>query len=166
MEHNTNRAPIRRSDCSRGVIMLLLAVIIVFLFSQIKPWLFGLHDRGAEPRAVTARGDLAQDEQSTIELFRRVSPSVVYITSLRVRRDFSFNVMKIPQGAGSGFIWDDGGYVVTNYHVIQGAEAADVTLADHSMWPAELVGIEADKDLAVLKIKAPPGLTPAARASA
>lgn len=141
--------------------MLLLAVIAVLVFSRIKPWLFGPHDRNAAPRTVTPRGDLAQDEQSTIELFRRVSPSVVYITSLRVQRDFSFNIMKIPQGAGSGFVWDANGYIVTNYHVIRGAQAADVTLADHSTWPAELVGTEPDKDLAVLKIKAPPDRLPA-----
>jgi S1-C subfamily serine protease len=162
MEQDSERGRvIRRPDHSRGLILLLLAVIAVLIFSQIKPWLFGLHDPGAAPRTVTPRGDLAQDEQSTIELFRRVSPSVVYITSLRVRRDFSFNIMKIPQGAGSGFVWDANGYIVTNYHVIQGAQAADVTLADHSTWPAALVGAEPDKDLAVLKIQAPVERLPA-----
>lgn len=159
-DHEHGRAA-RRPDYSRGLILLLLAVIAVLLFSRLKPWLFGPYDRDATPRAVTPRGDLAQDERSTIELFRQVSPSVVYITSLRVGRDFSFNVLKIPQGAGSGFVWDANGYIVTNYHVIQGAQAADVTLADHSTWPAELVGTEPDKDLAVLKIEAPPERLPA-----
>ncbi|MBN1361460.1 MAG: trypsin-like peptidase domain-containing protein [Sedimentisphaerales bacterium] len=163
MEQNFERGhAAQRPDHSRGLILLLLAVIAVFVFSfWIKPWLTGPYDRDATPRAVTPRGDLAQDEQSTIELFRRASPSVVYITSLRVGRDFSFNVLKIPQGAGSGFVWDANGYIVTNYHVIQNAQAADVTLADHSTWPAELVGTEPDKDLAVLKIQAPPGRLPA-----
>jgi S1-C subfamily serine protease len=162
MEQNFERGRvIGKPDHSRGLILLLLAVIAVLVFSRIKPWLFGLHNPNAVPRTVTPRGDLAQDEQSTIELFRRVSPSVVYITSLRVRRDFSFNVMKIPQGAGSGFVWDANGYIVTNFHVIQGAQAADITLADHSTWPAELVGVEPDKDLAVLKIQAPPDRLPA-----
>jgi S1-C subfamily serine protease len=162
MEQDFERGrAIRRPDQSRGLILLLLAIIAVLVFSRIRPWLFGLHNPNAVPRTVTPRGDLAEDEKSTIELFSRVSPSVVYITSLRVRRDFSFNVMKIPQGAGSGFVWDANGYIVTNYHVIQGAQAADVTLADHSTWSAELVGTEPDKDLAVLKIKAPPERLPA-----
>ena len=110
----------------------------------------------AEPRAVAARGDLAADEASTIELFERTAPSVVFITNLAVRRDWlGLNVMEIPQGTGSGFVWDDAGHVVTNFHVIQGAHAAEVTLADGSAWDASLVGFEADKDLAVLRISAP-----------
>jgi S1-C subfamily serine protease len=73
-----------------------------------------------------------------------------------MRRDlFGMNVMEIPQGTGSGFIWDSAGYIVTNFHVIQTAQAAQVTLEDHSTWDAHLVGYEADKDLAVLKIDAP-----------
>ena len=162
MEQNFERRNVvKEPDHSRGVIFLLLAIIAVLAFSRLKPLIFGGPGRSAAPRTVTPRGDLAQDEQSTIDLFREVSPSVVYITSSRVQRDFSFNLLKIPQGAGSGFVWDANGYVVTNFHVIQGAQAADVTLADHSMWPAELVGTDPDKDLAVLKIQAPPDRLPA-----
>ena len=110
----------------------------------------------AEPRAVTPRGDLADDEKSTIELFKRCAPSVVYITNLAVRRDaFGFNVTEIPQGTGSGFVWDDQGHVVTNFHVIENAQRAEVTLHDHSTWPAAPVGFLPDKDIAVLKIDAP-----------
>jgi len=142
--------------------MLLIALIVVLLFWQIKPWLFDVRDENAQPRTVTPRGELAADETSTIELFRRVSPSVVYITSKTVRRDFfSFNAMEVPQGTGSGFVWDANGYVVTNFHVIKDAQAADVTLADHSTYKARLVGVAPDKDLAVLKIDVPKALVPA-----
>jgi S1-C subfamily serine protease len=108
------------------------------------------------PRAVTPRGSLAEDEKSTIELFRQASPSVVNITTtVAVRRDFfNLNAQEIPRGTGSGFIWDKDGYVVTNFHVLQGAQGALVTLADHSSWKAALVGTAADRDLAVLKIDA------------
>ncbi len=106
------------------------------------------------PPAVEARGDLAADEQATIALFRNCSPSVVYITSLAVRRDFRLNVLEIPQGAGSGFLWDSAGHVITNFHVIEHADAAQVTLADHSTWEARLVGAAPEKDLAVLRIDA------------
>src|SRR5688572_10110378 len=114
---------------------------------------------------VVARGDLAQDEQATIELFRRASPSVVFITSIALRRDFlSMNAVEIPQGAGSGFVWDARGHVVTNYHVIQSVERsgrAEVMLSDQTSWPAEVVGGAPDKDLAVLRIEAPAqGLQP------
>ncbi len=110
----------------------------------------------AESRPVTPRGDLAADEKSTIELFERASPSVAYITSITRRRDFfGFNVYEIPQGTGSGFIWDDRGHIVTNYHVIMDAAKVEVTLADQSTWKAEFVGGDPSKDLAVLRISAP-----------
>ncbi len=105
---------------------------------------------------VVARGDLAEDERTTIELFRRASPSVVFITSIALRRDFlSMNAFEIPQGAGSGFVWDERGHVVTNFHVIAEARRAEVMLADRSSFEAELVGGAPEKDLAVLRIDAP-----------
>jgi S1-C subfamily serine protease len=96
------------------------------------------------------------DERATIELFEHASPSVVYITSLSVRRDFfTLNVLEIPSGTGSGFVWDDDGHIVTNFHVIQGADRAQVTLADRTTFMATLVGVAPAKDLAVLRIDAP-----------
>jgi len=100
--------------------------------------------------------DLQRFENATVELFRRASPSVVYITSVALRRDaFTFSMRRVERGSGSGFLWDDRGHVVTNYHVIEGASAARVTLADQSTWDAELVGVAPEKDLALLRIKAP-----------
>jgi S1-C subfamily serine protease len=99
---------------------------------------------------------LGADERSTIQLFEEVSPSVAFITSLALRRErFSLNVYQIPQGSGSGFVWDELGHIVTNFHVIRGSDAAQVTLADHSTWDADIVGVAPDKDLAVLHIDAP-----------
>lgn len=109
------------------------------------------------PVAITPRGNLAEDERATIELFNAASPSVVHITTHALQRDFfSFNVMEIPQGTGTGFVWDKQGHVVTNFHVIQDADTAHVALADNSTWQAELVGAAPEKDLVVLKIDAPP----------
>ncbi|HYD47788.1 MAG TPA: trypsin-like peptidase domain-containing protein, partial [Terriglobales bacterium] len=107
-------------------------------------------------RAVQERPHLDATEQATIDLFKDASPSVVYITSITVRRDaFRLNLLEIPRGSGSGFIWDDQGHVVTNYHVIRGADRAKVTLADQSSYDARLVGAAPEKDLAVLRIDAP-----------
>jgi len=134
-----------------GILLgLLLAVLALWILrSRWQP-------PAAEPRAITPRGDLAADEQSMIAIFRQASPSVVHITTLAVRQDaFSFDVMQIPQGTGSGFIWDAAGHVVTNFHVIQEADAATVTMAGHSTWKAHLVGAYPDKDLAVLRVDAP-----------
>lgn len=99
---------------------------------------------------------LSSEEQATIALYERSSPSVVHITTSVARRDlFSMNLFEIPQGTGSGFVWDEAGHIVTNFHVIRGASGAQVTLADQSKWPAKLVGIAPSRDLAVLKIDAP-----------
>jgi S1-C subfamily serine protease len=113
-----------------------------------------VHDANVQDRPVVARGELAEDEKSTIALFKQSAPSVVHITNL-ARRSFRLNILEIPQGTGSGFVWDKKGYVVTNYHLLEHANAAKVMLADRSEWDAEPVGFDADSDVAVLKIKAP-----------
>jgi len=109
----------------------------------------------ADDRPVTARGDLAEDEKSTIELFKRASPSVVYITTLSRRAVNFFEMTDVPRGTGSGFLWDRQGHVVTNFHVIQDSDSSVVTLSDQTNWKAVVVGAEPDKDLAVLRISAP-----------
>ena len=119
-----------------------------------KPWLDV--DPDAAPRAVVARGDLADIEQTTIEIFRAASPSVVHITTLvTAAAPFSLDVQQIPEGTGSGFVWDKDGHIVTNYHVIRDASAAVIVLADGSSWRGRLVGSYPAKDLAVLAIEAP-----------
>jgi len=108
----------------------------------------------ATPRPVVARGDLAADERNTIDTFRRSSPAVVYITTLqRVVNLWTRNVREVPRGTGSGFFWDDQGHVVTNYHVVAGAQGATVRLTDQRAYPASLVGVSPAHDLAVLRIK-------------
>jgi S1-C subfamily serine protease len=149
---------------NRGVPMLVLLAVafsLAALLLEFRSWggWGGLHQSDARPRVVEARGDLAADEKSTIDLFKNASPSVVYITTSVVQRDaFSLNVQEVPKGTGSGFIWDAAnGYVVTNFHVVQGSAAARVTLADNSSYPSRVVGFSAEHDLAVLKINAPAG---------
>ena len=110
----------------------------------------------SEPRTVAARGSLAEDEQNNITVFKAASPAAVNITTLGSEYSpFSLNVTQVPRGTGTGFIWDEQGHVVTNFHVLQGANGARVTLADQSTWKAALVGVFPDRDLAVLRIDAP-----------
>ena len=135
------------------VLYILLGAGGWLLYQTFQP---SLNDPNAVPRAVVARGDLADDEKNTIEVFKQAAPSVVYITSIALRRGlFNLNVYEIPQGTGSGFIWDRKGRIVTNYHVISDAGRLEVTLADHSTWKAVLVGAAPDHDIAVLQISAP-----------
>jgi len=96
------------------------------------------------------------DEENNIEVFKQGSPSVVNITNSRLVRSFySLNPQEVPQGSGTGFIWNEEGYIVTNFHVVQQANRVTVTLQDGSTYDARAVGVEPDKDLAVLKIDAP-----------
>jgi len=137
---------------------LLIAVFLIAVLFVRQSWVgsASLNDPRAVPRAVTPRGELSQGEKSTIGLFRQASPSVVHITAITVQRDlFTLNVIQIPEGTGSGVVWDTNGNVITNFHVIQNADAAQVTLADQSNWKARVVGVAPDKDLAVLRIDAP-----------
>ncbi len=104
---------------------------------------------------------ISSAEEATINLFEVSAPSVVYITTTTQQQDYwSRNIYEIPAGTGSGFIWDSKGHIVTNYHVIQNAYKANVTLSDGSTWEAEVVGVEPRKDLAVLRIKANVPLRP------
>jgi len=95
-------------------------------------------------------------EEATIKLFEESAPSVAFITTSTLRKDYwTRDVTEIPAGSGSAFIWDYDGHIVTNFHVIKDASKAVVTLADQSSYEAELVGYEPRKDIAVLKIDAP-----------
>jgi len=106
-----------------------------------------------------AKAGLQADEQATIKVFEQVSPSVVFIKNAALQWDlFSTASYEIPQGAGSGFIWDKEGHIVTNFHVIYRADKIQVFLTDKNSYPAKVIGVSPQYDLAVLKIDAPVGL--------
>ncbi len=96
---------------------------------------------------------LTEEEKNNIDLYQRLAPGVVNITSTLLEHDFFFNV--IPRkGTGSGSIIDSRGYIMTNNHVIGGGKL-EVTLADGKKYTARLIGSDPDTDLAVVKIEAP-----------
>jgi len=107
------------------------------------------------PRPVTpAPAELSPDERSTMAVFERATKSVVFIANTAVRRDpWSFDLFEVPQGSGSGFIWNKQGHLVTNFHVVYGATSITVTLADRTEHKAKIVGADPDHDLAVLQIQ-------------
>ncbi|HXF68238.1 MAG TPA: trypsin-like peptidase domain-containing protein [Thermoflexus sp.] len=93
-------------------------------------------------------------EAAFISVYQRVSPSVVHITT----RATAFDLFRGPiyqEGTGSGFVWDSEGHIVTNNHVVEGADQIEVILADGATYSAVLVGADAYTDLAVLRIRAP-----------
>ena len=152
--------PVRRAAAQRSNWLLMLGVwTLVFLvaWNWFRSGSRGpIHDPNYEARGVAPRGELTPEELLTIDVFKEASPSVVFIISTEILRDrFSMDVFQIPRGAGTGFIYDTAGHIVTNHHVVAAGRSWTVTLADHSKWDAEFVGAAPDKDLAVLKIHAP-----------
>ena len=143
--------------------LVLWLIVAMYLLNLLLPVFEKyLIQQNAQPRVVSARGELADTEKSTIDIFNQASPSVVYIsTSKTVRSFWSRDVRKVPRGTGSGFIWDEFGHIVTNYHVIEGASEANIRLNDGRTYPAHLVGVSPTHDLAVLKIDVKFDLPPA-----
>src|SRR5579859_1779207 len=117
-------------------------------------------ERPSEPRSVTPRGPLAAHEQSVVKLFESASPSVAYIFIERVQLNGFFGT-EVAHGAGSGFVWDTAGHVVTNYHVVEDARTVNVQLDAGRTFSAKVVGVAPDYDLAVVKLdEGPAGLKP------
>jgi len=114
------------------------------------------------PVKAPGAGALLADEENTIDVFEAVAPATVFVTQKRnIRRSRWSRGTEVPAGSGTGFIWDRDGHVVTNYHVIDGADALEVTLHNQKSYDASLIGGEPRKDIAVLKIDAPASeLTP------
>ncbi|MEM0925938.1 MAG: trypsin-like peptidase domain-containing protein, partial [Planctomycetota bacterium] len=153
MNPDFETSPLQRQLRITWVLLVVLAVFFVApRLLSLARWGVG----GGEPRVVTPRGDLADFEKTTVELFENASPSVVYLTTRsRVARPFSRRSIEVEAGSGSGFMWDERGHVVTNFHVLQDASSARVVMWDQSSYEATLVGGSPDHDLAVLRILAP-----------
>ncbi len=110
---------------------------------------------------------LTEDERNTIEIVKKNKNSVVYVTNIQLVRDFWYgSEEKMPRGSGSGFVWDDKGHIVTNFHVIEDGVEFLVTLPNQEQRQAKLVGKEESKDIAVLELQGSPnGLSPIAPGS-
>jgi S1-C subfamily serine protease len=110
------------------------------------------------PPAPLSSGARTEDERNTISVFRAAAPSTVFVTQTRIVVDFLGDEQEVAAGSGSGFVWDEAGHIVTNFHVVQGARALRVTFQDQKTFDARLVGVEPRKDIAVLKVDVPPEL--------
>lgn len=112
-----------------------------------------------EQLALVDAAGLDFEEKRVIDVYNRVSASVVSITTQVIQYDFFFDPYT-QEGAGSGFVLDDAGHILTNYHVIENAEGIEVTFSDETTLPAELVGIDPRNDIAVIKVEPTNALQP------
>jgi S1-C subfamily serine protease len=149
----------RRLACTRWQeTFLLLAFVSALMPTTAMGWGYQPEQSRGVPsppayRHLVANQPLSTEELNTIAVFEKAAQSVVYITNTAVRRDiWSLNTFEVPQGSGSGFIWNRKGHIVTNYHVIYGADSIQVVLDDQSTHDARIIGVDPDHDLAVLQI--------------
>ncbi|MGD2013887.1 MAG: trypsin-like peptidase domain-containing protein [Desulfobacterales bacterium] len=140
---------------NRIVIIVVISLMIVAVFTYLNHFA----DRGrrivSQPREILPRGDLADFEKSTITIFNSAAPSVVYIFTENAQSGF-FGRREVHQGAGSGFLWDNYGHVVTNFHVIQGSQSIQVRLDSGEAIRATYVGGSPDHDLAIIRLRSTP----------
>ena len=140
---------------NRLVFIVLISLVIVAVFTYFNHFA----DRGrrivSQPREILPRGDLADFEKSTITIFNSAAPSVVYIFTENAQSGF-FGRREVQQGAGSGFLWDNYGHVVTNFHVIQGSQSIQVRLDSGEAIRATYVGGSPDHDLAIIRLRSTP----------
>jgi S1-C subfamily serine protease len=101
--------------------------------------------------------ELLPVEEKTIEIYRRAVPGTVNVSNIRLARDMFYGETEIPQGAGSGFVYDGLGHIITNYHVVQGGSSFVVTFHnDPKQYKAKIIGVAPEKDVAVLKLDVKP----------
>ena len=135
--------------------LLLFSVVFLFIDGNVSASPVG-KIQAHHYKVAQFSHDLSDEEKNTITVFEKATRSVVFITNRSIRRDFwSMNLFEVPQGSGSGFLWDRRGHIVTNFHVVYNADAISVALADQKEYQAKVVGVDPDHDLAVLKIEAP-----------
>jgi S1-C subfamily serine protease len=164
----TNSAAYRPRRTNSDLGALAVAILIGGIIGAGVLWFFaptaGLnkaprHDPDAQPREVVPRSPFDAEEQEAINLFKSTKDAVVNVDTVRFVRRLDMRVEPLAAGTGSGFIWDEDGRIVTNFHVIQSAIAnrlaIRVVLSDRTAWDARVVGVAPDYDLAVLQIAAP-----------
>ena len=145
---------------SRLIGFVILIIIFVYFWKHTGsiPWndLSFKKNRTAAPRPVAVTpSEPGSDEKTTIKIFEQSAPSVItIINSALVKGTFSLNVLEIPEGVGSGFLWDDKGHIVTNSHVLYGGDTFEVIQSGRGSYKAQVVGIAPEYDLAVLRVRA------------
>ncbi|PYS97954.1 MAG: peptidase S1 [Acidobacteria bacterium] len=127
-----------------------------FLRDRDASMLTSAEEASATPAGVSDPNTVT-DEQNSIEVYKTISPGVAFINTTSYRQDF-WGETQEGKGNGSGSVIDPNGHILTNYHVIEGAQKLSVSFGGDKVYPATLVGSDPDTDLAVIKIDPPAGL--------
>jgi len=143
------------SKSLRVIIACLGSIAIIWLLvTSIVP-VFSNNSLAADtiPTNIAGRADLTPEEKGTIAIFRHNNPSVVYISTVkRVINIWTRDISEVPSGTGTGFLWDNKGHIITNYHVIENNKTARVRLNNKKSYTARVIGRSKRHDIAVLKL--------------
>ncbi|MDR3722128.1 MAG: trypsin-like peptidase domain-containing protein [Candidatus Acidoferrales bacterium] len=146
-----------QSKNRRRAIRLLALGLIIGLGAWWAGSRYGQHNPAlvhALPATLPAdEGPIALDatEAQNVRIYKQASPAVANIVTRAVQYDFFFNPVPV-EGAGSGFVIDAAGHILTNYHVVQGAETIEVTLGDQTRYKAKYIGADTRNDIALIQI--------------
>lgn len=135
-----------------------LALLMIIL----GPFLSSFSPKGSNANAFSSNS-LTDSEKNSIKTFQETVNSVVFVSNMKLAKSlWSYGEVEIPAGAGSGYVWDNEGHIVTNFHVVQGGDSFIISFhKDSKQYKAKLVGVEPRQDIAVLKlIEKPSNLTP------
>ncbi|MCL4109971.1 UNVERIFIED_CONTAM: hypothetical protein GTU68_038188 [Idotea baltica] len=125
---------------------LVISVLAVFSVSNVDAATTKVID-------ISKRQDLTPEEKGTISIFRHNNPAVVYISTVkRVINVWTRDISEVPNGTGTGFLWDRQGHIITNYHVVMNNTTARVRLNNNQTYTAKVIGISKRHDIAVLKL--------------
>lgn len=137
----------------RRALRLLALGIIIGLAAYWLGTHYGQHTPGsvAALPAPASTGTLDSIEEENVRIYKQASPAVANIVTRAVQYDFFFNAVPV-EGAGSGFVIDTDGHILTNYHVVHGAETIEVILGDQSHYKAKYIGADTRNDIALIQI--------------
>lgn len=143
-----------QSQSGRRTVRFLALGLIVGLGAYWVGSRYGQHTSAtvsALPAPANAEVSLDPTEAENVRIYRQASPAVANIVTRMVQYDFFYNAVPV-EGAGSGFVIDTAGHILTNYHVVDGAQAIEVTLGDQSRFKAKYIGADTRNDIALIQI--------------
>lgn len=130
--------------------VIIIAVLLLSLSCHAR-------NQTSEHRQISSESSqiekLLDSEKRTINIYHNVVPSVVNVSNIKIADSFFYGKVEVPQGAGTGFVWDNDGHIITNFHVVQGGNSFVITFHnDKNQYKAKVVGVAPNKDIAVLKL--------------
>ncbi|HEX8765867.1 MAG TPA: trypsin-like peptidase domain-containing protein, partial [Candidatus Acidoferrum sp.] len=149
-------SPVNTSNRARIMIAALILILGAFWagarFGPRQPTSVEAVPRSGSFTAASEKNEvLTEDESINVRIYRQASPAVANILTKATEYDFFMEPVPV-EGAGSGFVIDPRGYILTNYHVVEGAQSIEVVLGDQSRHPAKYIGADQRNDVALIKI--------------